>query len=114
MSIALFAAWLRGADESAQEMAKPWVLHWSALLVASALAVLNLQYSGAQAETAARALLLAFSLGFMTAGLYLHKRFLALGLALAFCYLYWMLHGAAAGLVTGVIFAAGLLSMSRT
>lgn len=114
LSIGFFAVWLRGADESAQATAKPWVLHWSALLVAGALAVLNLQFSGAQAEMAARLLLLACSLGFMTAGLYLQKRFLALGLALAFCYLYWMLQGAAAGLVTGVVFAGGLLAMSRT
>ncbi len=114
VSIVMFAVWLRGADESAQALAKPWVLHWSALLVVGALAILNLQFSAAQAELAARSLLLVCSLGFMTAGLYLRKAMLLFGLALAFCYLYWMLHGGAAGLVTGVVFAVGLLSLSRT
>lgn len=114
VSIAMFAIWLRGADESAQAVAKPWVLHWSALLVVGALAVLNLQYSGAQAELAARSLLLVCSLGFMTAGLYLRKGMLVLGLALAFCYLYWMLQGAVAGLLTGVVFALGLVSLARS
>ncbi|MFK7731051.1 MAG: hypothetical protein AB8B48_05455 [Pseudomonadales bacterium] len=113
VSIILFAVWLRSADESAQAIAKPWVLHCSALLVAGALAVLNLQYSGVQAELAARALLLVCSLGFMTAGLYLRKGMLALGLALSFCYLYWMMQGSAAGLLTGAVFAVGLVSMSR-
>ncbi len=112
-SICLVAIWLRSADETAQAAAKPWVLHYSALLVVGALAVLNLQHTGAQAEAAAYSLLLTCSLGFMTAGIYLQKRFLAFGLALAFCYLYWMLQGAAPGLVTGLVFAGGLLSISR-
>lgn len=113
VSIALTAFWLRGADDAAQAVAKPWVLHWSAMLVVGGLAVLNLQYSEAQAELAARSLLLVCSLGFMTAGLYLRKGMLALGLALAFCYLYWLMQGGAAGLLTGVVFALGLMSLSR-
>ncbi|MEM8497338.1 MAG: hypothetical protein AAF542_04890 [Pseudomonadota bacterium] len=113
ISIALFAIWLRSANAAAQAVAKPWVLHWSAMLVVGSLAVLNLHYSGAQAEPAARTLLLVCSLGFMTAGLHLRKGMLTLGLALAFCYLYWMMKGEAAGLLAGVVIALGLVSLSR-
>jgi len=107
-SILLTALWLRRADEQSQGFAKPWVLHWSALLVVCSLTMLNVGTSGASTVVVAQSLLLLSSLGLMTAGLYLQSNMLPGGMALAFCYLYHIVGAPWSGALTGIVFAISL------
>lgn len=113
-SIALTAVWLHRASEQLQNLAKPWVLHWSALLIVCSLTLLNIGLTGFSTFAVAQSLLLLCSLGLMTAGLYLEKRLLSAGIALTFCYLYQLVGGPWNGAFTGIVFAASLWRLSLT
>ncbi|MFK8020356.1 MAG: hypothetical protein AB8B86_11335 [Pseudomonadales bacterium] len=114
VSVLLTVVWLRNADEQSQGLAKPWVLHWSALLVVCSLAMFNVGTTGFNTLAVAQSLLLLSSLGLMTAGLYLRSSMLPAGIALAFCYLYHLLGAPWSGAMTGVVFAIALWRLTAT
>lgn len=116
-SIIFTAIWLKQAAVEQKSAAKPWILHWSCLLVVLALQVLHDLQAGSSPTLEANAIasqcLLLSSLGLMTAGLYLRSSLLPAGMALAACYLYLTVVGVWGGIITGAVYATFLWSLSN-
>lgn len=112
ISIVITTTWLTRSDAQQQELLRPWILHWSTLLVTGALLSLNLAQSAVDPSWIAQQLVLLISIGWMTAGLYLRKTLLIAGLALAVCYLAGVLTGTPATGLSAVVIALSLWWLS--
>ena len=115
LSFWLGRRWAARAGVQSRQTGMRHLLHWGSMTVAVFLAIPLLLVGSIDPTALARVILLIIAFGLFTAGLYLVRAYLWIGLVLAVCYvgvltisdLPWTVVGVLSG---GAMFAAALLS----
>ncbi len=112
VSLLLAGLWYQKADSMQLQQAKPWILHWASVLAVCGLFLQTLARPEIELQWVLQQLLLLLALAFLVGGLHLHRRLLGLGLALVLVYAYHLGVGYMAGIIGGLVVAAGLWACS--
>ncbi len=114
-SIASFAlgwAWSRKHGQSSMQVARDHALHWIGMLAAIFLAVALAVRGVIGEEGLARVILLILAFGYYTAGIYLVRRMLWIGVLLAGCFVAMLFMDGLGWTFVGILLALSLVLSS--